>query len=282
MKIVVTGSTGFIGRPLGDWLAGQGHTVVPVTRQVLAGESLEEALTGAGAVINLAGEPVAQRWTGDAKRRIRESRVETTRRLVVAMSTVSDRPGVLVSASAIGIYGSRGDEVLTEQSAPAFGFLAEVCREWEEQADMAEALGLRVVKLRIGVVLGRGGGALKQMLPPFKAGVGGRLGSGRQWMSWIHRDDLVRLIGFALETPLRGVVNATSPGPVTNAEFTTALAKAIHRPAVIPVPAFALRLLYGEMSEILLSSQRVLPRAAGGAGFQFRYPEIVPAIASVV
>jgi uncharacterized protein (TIGR01777 family) len=186
---------------------------------------------------------------------------------------------VLVCASAIGIYGSRGDEVLTESSLTGQGFLADVCREWENSADLAGFLGMRVVKLRIGVVLGRGGGALARMLPPFKVGLGGRLGSGRQWTSWISLGDLLKLIRFALEQPsLRGVVNATAPNPVTNSEFTATLARVLKRPSVLPVPAFVLKAMFGQMAEILLDSQRVLPAAAQAAGFRFEHPDLEPAL----
>ncbi len=269
----MTGASGFIGRRLAGMLRNQGHTVHAVS---IRGDF---ELPHTEAVVHLAGEPVAQRWTPAAKRRILESRVEGARSLIRKISTLSARPGVLVCASAIGIYGSRGDEALTESSPPGKGFLSEVCTQWERTADLAEALGIRVVKTRIGIVLGRGGGALARMLPPFKLGVGGRLGSGRQWMSWIHLDDLAELMLFAIrETALRGPVNATAPNPVTNAEFTRTLASVLGRSAVLPAPAFALRAVFGEMSEVLLESQRVLPQAALGAGFRFRFPELEPAL----
>jgi uncharacterized protein (TIGR01777 family) len=233
-------------------------------------------------VVHLAGEPLAQRWTAEAKRTIRESRVEGTRALVGSLARLSPRPAMLVSASAVGIYGSRGDQLLTEDSAPGSGFLADVCAEWERTAGVANALGIRVVIVRTGVVLGHGG-ALARMLPVFKLGLGGRLGSGRQWMSWIHIDDLTALIEFVLSgARLRGPVNATAPNPVTNAEFTRTLASALHRPAFAVVPAFALKMLFGEMASVLLDSQRVLPKAAQAAGFQFRYPDLGPALAGLV
>ena len=232
-------------------------------------------------MVHLAGEPVGQRWSASAKRRILDSRVEGTRALLAALR--ERPPNVLVSASAVGYYGFRGDEILTEQSPPASDFLGQVVAAWEHEALEAEKLGVRVVRLRIGVVLGAGGGALQKMLLPFRIGFGGRLGPGTQWMSWIHLDDLVAMILFALrESTLRGVLNATSPHPVTNAEFTRALAHALHRPAVIPVPAFALRLLFGEMSEVLLGSQRAVPEAALLAGFEFRYPEIGAALIQIL
>jgi len=291
MRITVTGASGFIGRRLIERLESGGCALRVAGRKPVGNlpfffweacaENLppEESLRGAEAVIHLAGESVAQRWTSEAKRRIRTSRVDGTRRLVEALSRLPRRPGVLVCASAIGIYGSRGDEILTEQSPSGEGFLAEVCREWEEVAAAAETLGVRVVRLRTGMVLGRDGGALVRMLWPFRLGLGGRLGSGRQWMSWIHRDDLVELIRFTAEQPaVRGAVNAVAPHPVTNAEFTRQLAATLRRPAVFPVPAFALRALFGEMASILLDSQRAVPEAAQRAGYRFEHPELGPAL----
>jgi uncharacterized protein (TIGR01777 family) len=276
MKIAVTGASGFIGRALTARLAAAGHWAQPVKLRESA------AAPPSDAVVHLAGEPLAQRWTAEAKRTIRESRVEGTRALVGSLARLSPRPTMLVSASAVGIYGSRGDQLLTEDSAPGSGFLADVCAEWERTAGVANALGIRVVIVRTGVVLGHGG-VLARMLPIFKLGAGGRLGSGRQWMSWIHIDDLTALIEFVLSgARLRGPVNATAPNPVTNAEFTRTLASALHRPAFAVVPAFALKLMFGEMASVLLDSQRVLPKAAQAAGFQFRYPDLGPALAGLV
>lgn len=239
-----------------------------------------DALAGVNAVIHLAGEPVAQRWTASARDKILRSRVEGTQTLVAAMR--AQPPQVLISASAVGYYGSRGDEILIESAPPAQDFLGRVATAWEEAAQVAEPLGVRVARIRIGMVLGKGGGALARMLLPFRLGVGGRLGSGKQWMSWIHIDDLIRLIVFLMkESTVRGVFNATSPFPVTNREFTRALAEAVHRPAIIPVPAFALRLALGEMAEVLLASQRAIPDAAQRAGFVFEHPDIFTALAQV-
>jgi uncharacterized protein (TIGR01777 family) len=278
MNIAVTGASGFIGRRAAELLQARGHT----TRQIsLRSAPSPEQLAGCDAVVHLAGEPVAQRWTASAKKRILDSRVEGTRALVAAFR--EHPPNVLVSASGIGYYGSCGDRILTEQSAPASDFLSQVAAAWEHEAEEAEKLGVRVVRLRIGTVMGAGGGALGKMLLPFRAGLGGRLGAGAQWMSWVHLDDLCAMILFAMrESTLRGVLNATSPHPVTNAEFTRALAHAAHRPALIPVPAFALRLLLGEMSEMLLGSQRAVPEAALRAGFEFRYPEIGAALIQIL
>jgi uncharacterized protein (TIGR01777 family) len=226
--------------------------------------------------VNLAGEPVAQRWTAAARERISNSRIQGTRSLVAALR--KHPPQVLVSASAVGYYGSRGDEILTEDSAPSSDFLGQLAFGWEQEAHAAEQFGVRVVAPRIGVVLGRGG-ALAQMLLPFRLGVGGRLGTGKQWMSWIALDDLVSLIEFAIEdAALTGPVNAVAPNPVTNAIFTRALAAALHRPAIFPVPAFALKILFGEMSQILLGGQRVIPQKALRAGFPFRYAELGEAL----
>jgi uncharacterized protein (TIGR01777 family) len=228
----------------------------------------------------LAGEPVAQRWTPAARDQILRSRVEGTRVLVAAMR--AQPPQVLISASAVGYYGTRGDEVLIESAPPADDFLGRVAVAWEQEAQAAEPMGVRVARLRIGMVLGPRGGALARMLPPFRLGVGGRLGGGKQWMSWIHIDDLVGLISFLMkESTVRGVFNATSPFPVTNREFTRALAEAVHRPAILPVPEWVLRLMFGEMSQVLLASQRAFPDAAQRAGFIFQHPDIFAALAQL-
>jgi hypothetical protein len=255
-------------------LAHAGHSVQALSRRAPFAESLREA----DVIIHLAGEPVAQRWTAEAKRRILESRVVGTRSLVEALAALPRRPEALICASAIGYYGSRGDEILTESSAPGSGFLPEVCVAWEREAQAAEAFGIRVVRVRTGLVLGAGGGALPRMLPPFRMGVGGRLGSGRQWMSWIHLEDLTALLLFAVENRFQGPLNAVAPHPVTNADFTRELARALRRPALFPVPEFALRLLFGEMADVLLDSQRVAPAAAEAAGFRFRFPQLPPAL----
>jgi uncharacterized protein (TIGR01777 family) len=277
MKITITGATGFIGRRLSGDLAADGHSLE------LAGRNPVEDLQGAEAVVHLAGAPVAQRWTPRAKLEIAESRTIGTRNLVAALARAQARPEVLISASAIGVYGDRGEETLSEASPSGGDFLAGVCVRWEAEAERAAALGIRVVKLRLGMVLGREGGALKKMLPPFRMGLGGPLGSGRQWMSWVHLDDVIGLIRFAIENRgARGALNATAPNPVRNAEFTRAMGRALKRPAIVPVPALAIRALYGEMSEILLASQRVLPQAALEAGYRFKHPELGPALESLL
>jgi len=277
MNVAITGASGFIGCAVAAHLRRSGHIVRAVSLRTALPP---EALAGANAVIHLAGEPVAQRWTTTARDKILRSRVDGTRALVAAMR--GQAPQVLISASAVGYYGSRGDEILTESAPPAGDFLGRVAAAWEEEAQTAEPLGVRVARLRIGVVLGRGGGALARMLLPFRLGVGGRLGSGQQWMSWIHIDDLTALIAFLMkESTVRGVFNATSPFPVTNREFTRALAEAVHRPAIFPVPPFALKLMFGEMSEVLLASQRAIPDAAERAGFVFQHPDIFAALAQI-
>jgi uncharacterized protein (TIGR01777 family) len=277
MNVAITGASGFIGSSLAEHLRRSGHIVRAIS---LRAALPPDALAGVNAVINLAGEPVAQRWTISARDKILRSRVEGTQALVAAMR--GQPPQVLISASAVGYYGSRGDEILIESAPPAQDFLGRVAVAWEEEAQAAEPLGVRVARIRIGVVLGKGGGALSKMILPFRLGVGGQLGSGKQWMSWIHIDDLMELIAFLMkESTVRGVFNATSPFPVTNREFTQALAEAVHRPAIIPVPAFALRLALGEMAEIVLASQRAIPDAAQRAGFVFEHPDIYAALAQI-
>jgi uncharacterized protein len=278
MNVAITGASGFVGRAVAEHLRSTGHIVRAVS---LRGAIERGALAGVNAVVHLAGEPVAQRWTRAARDRIMRSRVEGTRALVAAMR--AQPPQVLISASAVGYYGSRGDEILIESTPPADDFLGRVAVAWEEEAQAAEPLGVRVARLRFGMVLGPKGGALARMLPLFRLGLGGRLGSGHQWMSWIHIDDLIALIAFLMkESTVRGVFNATSPFPVTNREFTRALAEAVHRPAVFPVPAFALRWMFGEMSQVLLASQRAFPDAAQRAGFVFEHPDIFTALAELV
>lgn len=297
MNITLTGASGFIGGALIAKLKDDGHKIHLLGRNPPKDTALQfskwdamgsqpppaDAIAGADAIIHLAGEPVAQRWNDAIKKRIRESRVNGTRRLVEAIAAAGDRkPKILIAASAIGFYGDRGDTAVTESSKPGKGFLPEVCVEWESAANAAMALGLRVTKLRIGVVLGRDGGAMAQMLPFFRMGAGGRIGSGRQWMSWIHLDDLVGLVLLALQNgSISGPLNGTSPNPVTNADFTQILAEVIHRPAALPVPEFALKMLYGEMAQVIIEGARVIPDAALKAGYQFRYPDLRVALASI-
>jgi uncharacterized protein (TIGR01777 family) len=297
VKITISGASGLIGRRLLKALAADGHSLTVLSRHAGTnmpggvrlsvwdppkGEPPTDALRDADAVIHLAGEPVAQRWSAQVKQRIRDSRILGTRNLVQALAKLPRRPETLISSSAVGYYGSRGDETLVESSAPGTGYLAEVCAAWEQEAMAAEPLGIRLVRLRTGVVLDPRGGALQRMLPPFRMGVGGKVGNGKQWMPWIHLQDLVALIQFALVSPLRGPVNGVAPYPVINADFTKALAAALKRPAIFPVPGFALSLLFGEMSEVLLASQRAVPKEAEAAGFAFRYPQLAPALADLL
>jgi len=297
VNITITGASGLVGRRLMKVLGGEGHSLHVLSRHAgtnlppgvrlsawdaLKGEPPAESLRDAEIVIHLAGEPVAERWTEESKRRIRETRVTGTRNLVEALSKPGKRAQALICASAVGYYGSCGDEMLVESSAPASDFLAEVCQAWEREATAAEKLGMRVVRLRTGVVLDPRGGALKRMLPPFRMGAGGRLGSGRQWMPWIHAQDLAELYRFAAERPISGAFNATAPYPVTNGDFTKALGAALKRPVIFPMPAIALRMIFGEMSSILLASQRVLPKASEAAGFQFKFPQLGAALADLL
>ena len=291
MRVLVTGGTGFIGQAVCHALRGAAHTVTIVSRDpahaagtAVGWNAVGQAVAAADALVNLAGEPIAAgRWGPVRKEAILQSRVNATRALVDAAGAAAQRPGVLVSASAVGYYGARDDEVLDETAGPGTGFLAEVCQAWEREASRAEALGLRVVRLRIGMVLAGDGGALARMLPPFRAFVGGRLGNGRQWMSWIHRGDLTGLVVEALANEgYRGAVNATAPQPVRNREFVAALGRVLVRPAAFPVPRVVLRVAFGEMADMLLTGQRVLPRAAERLGYRWQYPEVLGALRASV
>jgi uncharacterized protein (TIGR01777 family) len=291
MRVAVTGASGLIGAALVERLRRDGHRVLRLVRRPPNGDDEVRwdpaarqldaaALDGVDAVVHLAGESVAQRWTPESKRTILRSRVDSTRLLADALARRAHPPRVLVCASAVGFYGSRGDEVLHERSPAGGDFLATVTQEWEAASRPAERADIRVVNLRLGVVLSARGGALAQMLPPFRLGAGGRVGSGRQWMSWIALDDAVEVVLRALrDDALRGPVNAVA-GAVTNAEFTRALAHAVHRPALVPVPVFALKLLYGaEMVEgTLLASQRAEPRRLREAGHRFLHPDLPDAL----
>jgi len=288
MKILVTGATGLIGQALCQQLGSAGHELFGLTRstrkpnelpvQFYPWQPLQEApppaaLAGVDAVIHLAGENVAGRWTEERKRQIRDSRVLGTRNLVAGLRQMQRAPRVFISGSAVGFYGDRGDATLSEQASPGQGFLADVCREWEVEARQAEALGSRVVLLRTGVVLSPSGGALQTMLPAFRFGVAGKLSNGRQWFPWIHLADIVGLILHALDNQeVRGPLNGAAPNPVTNEEFTKELAAVLNRPALFPVPKFALDLLFGEMAAVMLASQRVLPEAALQTGYRFHFP----------
>lgn len=289
MKILVTGSSGLVGTALIPALEAAGHEVYRLVRSAPNKAAKEinwnpskgtidaASLEGMEAVIHLAGENIAEgRWTDEKKRRIRESRVKGTRLLSETLAGLQQKPHTLLSASATGFYGDRGDEILTEQSASGNDFLAEVCREWELATQPAAQSGMRVVNLRFGVILTAKGGALKKMLTPFKLGVGGKIGSGKQYMSWIGIDDAVGVILFALETEsLRGPVNVVSPQPVTNLEFTKTLGRVLSRPTIFSVPTFAARLAFGEVADaLLLASTRVEPLRLKETGYQFKYPEL--------
>jgi hypothetical protein len=296
MNILVTGSTGLVGSALVSSLTASGHKVIRLTRSRPAGQdqvqwnpesgSIDTAgLEGLDGVVHLAGESIASgRWTAEKKARIRDSRVKGTRFLCATLAGLAQPPKVLVAASAIGYYGDRGDEILREESPPGSNFLAGVGREWEAATEPAAQKGIRGVNLRIGVVLSTAGGALARMLFPFQMGLGGEIGSGKQYMSWIAIDDLVSIIVHALTTDsLRGPVNAVSPHPVTNREFTKTLGRVLGRPTVFPMPAFAARLAFGEMAdELLLASARVEPAKVLASGYTFRYPELEGALRHVL
>jgi len=299
MKALVTGATGFVGPRLLRLLdrpvvlsrdperarAALGSLAGRVLRwDPLQGPPPADAFEGVDTVLHLAGESVsAGRWTAAQKARIRDSRVVGTRHLVQGLAQARSGPRTLVSASAVGYYGDRGDEELTEAAAPGGDFLAGVCVEWEREALVAADHGVRVVTARTGIVLGAGGGALAKMLPPFKLGGGGPLGNGRQWMPWIHVADLARLYLHAAETTaIVGPMNAVAPEPVRNSEFTKALGRQLHRPAFMPAPYLGLRLLFGEFAQVLFASQRVIPRVALDTGFIFQFPEIAAALREIL
>jgi uncharacterized protein len=298
MKIVLTGSHGLVGSALLPMLHAQGHNVVRLTHSrpgaaagpnevpwnVDTGSIDAIRIESSDAVIHLAGENIAGRWTEQKKRAIRESRVKGTKLLANTLVKLEHKPHTLICASAIGFYGDRGDEVLDESSAPGTGFLAEVCQEWESAAAAAPQAGIRTVFLRIGVVLAAEGGALKKMLMPFKMCVGGVIGSGKQYWSWVALDDLTGVIMHALNNPsVAGAVNVTAPNPATNREFTKALGKVLSRPTIFPMPAFAARLAFGEMGDaLLLSSTRALPKRLIENGYEFRFPELEPALRHVL
>jgi uncharacterized protein (TIGR01777 family) len=296
MRLVVTGASGFIGTALCARLLEQGHYLTLLTRSSPpdrnsatkrwlhwtpgALREWKSALDGIDGVINLAGEPIAgKKWTHTQRRRIEKSRIDGTSSLVQAIAEAKQKPQFLINASAIGYYGPRGDEMITEESPPGEDFLSLLCRDWEQEANKAQEFGLRVCCLRTGIVLGSSGGALRKMAEPFKYYLGGQLGSGKQWMSWIHLEDHVRLIIEVVNhTQVSGPVNATAPNPVPNKEFCQTLAKVMHRPCWATAPAFMLRLALGEMADVLLTGQRVVPAAAEKLGFKFHYANLPEAL----
>jgi uncharacterized protein len=300
LGVTVTGATGLLGGALVTSLRARGCEVTVLTRdparargtlgdvravpwEPLDGPAPSEALEGRDAVVHLAGEPIAQRWSASAKRAIRDSRVLGTRNLVAGLEPLTARPRTLVSASGVGYYGRRGEEPIGEDAAPGEDYLAQVCAAWEREAGRAGELGMRVVTVRTGVVLDAAGGALAKMLPPFRLGVGGPVAGGCQYVSWIHRDDAVGLMLAALDGERwSGPINATAPEPVTNAELSRTLGRVLHRPAVLPVPALALRALYGEMASIVTSGARVVPVKALVLGFEFQHPHLEEALRSAL
>jgi uncharacterized protein len=299
MHILVSGATGFIGRPLCGELLRSGHTVTAVSRdperarRLLSGHvttvdwsepSLRDACAAADAVVNLAGESIGgRRWSAAVKEKLRASRIDATRKLVDAIEKAGGSVRTLVNASAVGYYGDQGSREVTEETQPAGGFLCDLAVAWEAEARRAESAGARVVLARFGVALAEDGGAMEKLLPPFKMGVGGPLGNGRQWFPWVHRSDAVRMVAWLLARPeAHGPFNVTASEPVTNAGFARALGRALGRPALLPVPALALRLLLGEFADSLLSSQKAIPRAAERLGFEWTYPTIERALANIV
>ncbi len=299
MNVTITGASGLIGTRLIAALRERGDAITVLSRDParagtalgvpavgwdpLAGPAPADALAGRDGIVHLAGEPVAQRWSAASKEAIRVSRELGTRNLVAGLAAADPRPGVLVSASAVGFYGKHGDERVDEDAPAGGDFLAGVCVAWEREARAASDLGMRVVLMRTGVVLDPTGGALKTMLPPFRAGVGGPVAGGAQYMPWIHVDDVVGMYLAALDDPSwSGPVNVTAPEPATNRDFSKALGRALHRPAVAPVPAFALRVLYGDMAEIVTEGQRAVPARAQALGYEFRQPELDDALAAAL
>ncbi len=296
MKVLITGSTGLVGTELQKSFAEKGYEMLLASRKEPTDErhiqwSIEEGFTdpekleGIDVVAHLAGENVSGfRWTDEKKKAIRDSRVLGTRNVVDAISKLKQKPKVFIASSAIGFYGERGEEECTESSAAGDNFLAGVCKEWEAESRRAEDAGIRTVLLRTGIVLSKDGGALSTMLTPFKLGVGGVVGSGKQWMSWISMDDEIAAINFAIENEnLRGAVNAVSPNPVTNQEFTKTLGEVLYRPTFLPLPEFAVSMIFGEMGDaLLLASTKVLPKRLEDAGFEFKYPELKAAIEHAV
>jgi len=296
MKLVITGASGFIGTALCRQLLQKGHTLTLFTRGAPREPNTgvkrwhhwtpgtlrdwDSELDGVDGVINLAGEPIAEiKWSATQRRRLEKSRVDSTHVLVQGCAKAKHTPKFLINASAVGYYGPHGDEIITEEAPAGADFLSQLCLNWEAEAMRAERLGMRVVRLRTGIVLGHGGGALEKMVPPFKWFTGGPLSSGKQWMSWIHLEDQVRLIVYLIENQqAAGPINATAPNPARNKDFSRALGKVLHRPSWMPVPGFILRIGLGDMADMLLTGQRVMPAAAQKLGFEFRYPNLPEAL----
>jgi len=296
MKVFITGGTGFIGAALCELLAEHHHQVTVLTRDTAAARkrlgpaiklvSSPQAVSDDGydVVVNLAGLPIAdRRWSDARKAALHKSRIDLTNQLVDALEGMKDKPKVLLSASAIGYYGDQGEHWVDEDTAPRAEYTHQLCEAWEQAALRAQNIGVRVCVLRIGLVVGAGGGFLARMLPPFKVGLGGRLGSGRQWMSWVHRQDVLRMLCYLMEhETLQGPFNGTAPRPVRNAEFSQILGRQLHRPAKVPVPSAALQLAMGEMSGLLLTGQRVAPSRLLEAGFEFHYEQLEAALSEAL
>lgn len=300
MKIIVTGATGFIGGALCEELVADGHSVKVLSRNpnyankrlpfvervfwwdCMAGPPSEAAMEGVEAVVNLAGERVLGRWTASKRRKIRDSRIVGTRNLVDGFRAMDTKPRILVSGSGVGIYGDRGDQELTEDASPGSGFLSTMTAEWESEAVKARALGSKVVLLRTGLPLGRDGGTLRALLPLFKLGLGGSLGEGRQWWPWVHLSDLVGLIFKALRSDWDGAINGVAPTPVRQREFASGLARSVGRPALLPTPAFVIKMLLGEFSSELLHSRRALPSRASILGYEFRFANLEAALGNLL
>jgi uncharacterized protein (TIGR01777 family) len=296
MKALITGASGLIGKELQKSFRAKGYELLLASRKpatdplhiqwsIENGFSKPEDLEGVDMVVHLAGENVSGlRWTDEKKKAIRDSRVLGTRNVVDAISKLKHKPKVFIASSAIGFYGERGEEEVTESSAAGDNFLAGVCKEWEAESRRAEDAGIRTVLLRTGIVLSKDGGALSTMLLPFKMGVGGVVGSGKQWMSWISLEDEIAIINYAIENEnIRGAVNAVAPNPVTNEKFTKTLGEVLYRPTILPLPEFAVSMIFGEMGDaLLLASTKVIPKRLIDAGFEFKYPELKPAIEKAV
>ena len=293
MNILITGGTGFIGRVLAKNLTEQGHTVTVLSRNpdqvvricgpgvnALGSLGLLTTQDSYQIIINLAGAPIINaRWTDQRKQLIRSSRIDLTEQLIAVIARMNVKPELLISGSAVGYYGNRGDTVVTEQSAAATDFSGQLCADWEAAAKQAGQFGVRVCLIRTGLVVGEGGGFLQRMLPPFRLGLGGRLGDGRQWMSWIHRRDWIDIaLAMINDSSMQGAYNAAAPNPVTNAEFTRLLAQCLKRPALLPVPAWLLKIVLGEMSELVLGGQRVMPERLLAQGFRFQYDDLAAAL----
>jgi uncharacterized protein (TIGR01777 family) len=278
VRVGLIGATGFIGRHLERALRDRGDDVV--TASLRDPSAAATTLAGCDAIVNLAGEPIAQRWNERVKAAIAASRIDAPRALIDALAALPQRPSAYISASAVGYYGTSETATFTEESAPGSDFLADVCKGWEREALRAQEFGMRVALVRTGIALGDGG-ALAQMLPPFKLGAGGIIGNGKQWMSWVHVDDVVGVYLLALDGT-NGALNATAPQPVTNSQFTKALGRAVHRPTILPTPTFALRALLGEGADMLLQGQKVLPARTQAQGYRFRFTDLDAALADIV